>query len=105
MLVETFSYTSYVNHVRYGYDYPMLCIGGEEELEHYWPLFITNKVRIITFPADKIIDSADKLQELIKKDVAIFAFSTDDRDLILKYGGNTVSGFYTDSTTYRDLYK
>lgn len=104
MLVETFSYKTYLNHVKYGYDYPMLCIGGKEELEHYWPLFIMGKIKIITFPAEKILDSKEKLEQLIKKDIAIFAFSSNDKNFILKYGGYTVSGFYTDSITYHNLY-
>jgi len=105
MLIETFSYKSYLNHVKHGYDYPMLCIGDLSELEHYWPLFVTGKVKIITFPAERIPECQKELTELINKGVVIFAFSTNDKDIILKYGGTTVSGFYTDSVTYENLYE
>jgi len=103
MLVEAFSYKAYLNLLKNGYHYPMLCIGDKHSLDHYQPLFITGKVKMITIPVELIAQAQNELESLINKGVAIFAFTSNDIEFMKKYGGTAVTGFYTDSITYKDL--
>lgn len=109
MLVEVFTYTSYAEALRKGIKYPMLSIWNEELLNHYMRYIYLRKVRMIVIPHDLVYTCPDKLKKLHEKGVAIFVYAinnpseTNNKDFILKYGGKIVTGFYTDSITYKDL--
>jgi hypothetical protein len=103
LLVEVFSYKSYVQSLQKGIRYPMLCIWNRPKLIFYLPLLLTNKIKMITIPADMINSCQQQLEYLYKKGVNIFAFTSNDKEFILKHGRKTVSGFYTDSITYQNL--
>lgn len=104
MLVEVFNYKSYAEALRKGIKYPMLCIWHDQGLYSYSKFFTTGKVKMITIPVELIYSSEAKLKELHNKGIQIFAFTSNDKEFILKYGGTAVTGFYTDSITYSDLY-
>ena len=104
LLVEVFTYRSYFKALRKGIRHPMLCVKDSRDLSLYWPLLITGKISMITIPKELIALRQDDLESLYKRGVSIFAFTSNDKDYILKHAGTTVSGFYTDSITYKDLY-
>ncbi|KAA6326527.1 hypothetical protein EZS27_024377 [termite gut metagenome] len=103
LLVEVFSYKSYVQSLQKGIRYPMLCIWSRQQLIFYLPLLLTNKIKNITIPAGMINSCQQQLEYFYKKGVNIFAFTSNNKEFILKHGRKTVSGFYTDSITYQNL--
>lgn len=105
ILVETFSYQDYVRALNEGIKYPMLSIGPYRNLRKYWPLILTKKIKIITISVLMLKLYKEDIQYLHDKGIIIFVWTSNDKDFILNYGGVTVSGFYTDSITYNDLYK
>ncbi|MCD7973056.1 MAG: hypothetical protein LUG18_10410 [Candidatus Azobacteroides sp.] len=104
ILNEVFSYKSYLQYLKNGYKYPMLCIWSKTELYRYLPLLIARKIKMITFPTYLIVACQKELKFLLSIGVTVFAFTSNDKEFILEYGGSTVTGFYTDSITYRNLY-
>ena len=103
MLVEVFSYQSYVRALRKGIKYPMLCIWSEKDLARFWVLLKLKKIKMITIPVGLITACPAELKELYDSGVVIFAFTSNDADFIIEHGGSTVSGFYTDSISYNML--
>jgi len=105
LLVEVFSLRSYFKALKSGIKYPVLSVAWfTNKLDEYWPFFMAGKIKMITIPEHLIHTHSDKLKSLKEKGVVIFVFTSNDKDFILKHGGSTVSGFYTDSVTYKDLY-
>ncbi|MDR1810062.1 MAG: hypothetical protein LBR34_06645 [Prevotella sp.] len=101
--VEVFSYKSYCEALQKGIKYPMLSVATPLRLLIYSPLLITKKVKIITIPVEIIATHEKELKFLHEYGITIFAFTTNDKDFILKHIGKTVSGFYTDSVKPADI--
>ncbi|MDR1811191.1 MAG: hypothetical protein LBR34_12465 [Prevotella sp.] len=99
LLVECFSYRNYRTALQYGIKYPMLNIQGGGNLLKYAALLFARKVKIITVPIEMLTSCGEALACLHRYGIIIFAYTSNDRDFILKHSGKTVSGFYTDSVT------
>lgn len=109
LIVEVFSYHDYAEALRRGIKYPMLSVwvwdksDMEWGLDHYMKYIQLGKVKMISIPVELIEICPDKLKKLHDKGVAIFAFTSNDKEFIKKYGGSVVTGFYTDSIRNSDL--
>ncbi|GAB6011612.1 glycerophosphodiester phosphodiesterase family protein [Viscerimonas tarda] len=103
LLVEVFSYPQYLDALQKGIKYPMLNTINFQKLRKYSPLLIAKKIKMITVPVEMISSCEKELRFLHKYGVTIFAYTSNDKDFILKHGGKTVSGFYTDYVKISDL--
>lgn len=97
ILIETFTYNSYLSFLKKGYKYPMLNLWDDNALNHYWTLFKIKKVKIILISTDMMIGNEAKIKQLYDSGITIFVYASNDADLIRRHGGITVSGFYTDT--------
>jgi glycerophosphoryl diester phosphodiesterase len=103
--VEVFAYSNYIKALHKGIKYPMLNIVNFRQLIKYSPLLLTKKVKMLTIPVEMIAICEKELAFLHRYGISIFAYTSNDKDFILKHGGKTVSGFYTDSVKVSDLYQ
>ena len=103
LMVEVFSYKSYVKALRKGIKYPMLCFWTAESLKEHKLLFRTGRIRMITIPEDLIQSAEAEIEELYKSGVIVIAFSSNDAAFIKAHMGHCVHGFYSDSVTGGDI--
>lgn len=103
LLVEVFSLIDYNNALNEGIRYPMLNISSEQELQRFFQILDSDKVSMITCSVELIEEVPLKLQKLYNRGVNIFAYSSNNIELIKKNIGKTVSGFYTDDILPKDI--
>jgi len=101
MLVECFSYHSYVKALKKGIKFPMLSLGNGYKTLLYKNLCKYNKVKIVTCSIELIEKKPDLMKEFIEQGVSVFANTTNSKDFIRNNGAvaKLASGFYTDSVT------
>ncbi len=103
LIVEVFSLDDYKLALSKDIKYPALCIWNAKSLIYHYNLLCRGGVSMITCPVSLIDTHAVLLQKLHNRGVNIFAFTSNDIPFINHHLGTTVTGFYTDTITPREL--
>jgi glycerophosphoryl diester phosphodiesterase len=99
LLVEVFSYKQYVEALRNGIKYPMLCVGGAEGLKKIMNRINDGLVKMITFEVKTVTEAPDLVKLASEKGVIIFAYTENNIQNIIEYSKIGVTGFYSDTIT------
>jgi glycerophosphoryl diester phosphodiesterase len=97
IIVEIFGRDNYFLSIKEGIINPMLSASISD-----YDFILKNNIKLIAIHSNDLIDNKEKYKELIKKNVFIFVYSTNNKKFIEDHLDVNVSGFYTDFWNFED---